>query len=254
MTPQYRRILLKLSGEALGSDDNGCMDPSVLKQLAEELIKLRRDNIEIGVVVGGGNIWRGAEAPWLEASTSHYMGMLATLMNALALRAVVESLGAPSAVISSLNVTDLVDGLTTRQAIKGMRAGKIVFFAAGTGQPYVTTDTGAVLWALKTDADVVLKATKVDGIYSSDPMKCAHAVRYDRITYTQAIRDELKVMDLTAFSLCMQYRLPIIVFKLTPYSNIRRAVFGEAIGTIVEEENNAKTSSQRCRNTHEKGC
>ena len=236
MVPQYRRVLLKLSGEALKGSGVSSLDQDLLSLLAQSLIEVHQDGVEIGVVVGGGNIWRGAEAPWLEASTSHQMGMLATLMNALALRATVESHGTPSSVISALHVTDLVDGVTARQAIDAMQSGKIVFLAGGTGQPYVTTDTGAVLWALKIGAEVVMKATKVDGIYSADPMKQPEATRYEHLTYTQAIRDELKVMDLAAFSLCMEHRLPISVFKLMPPSNIRRVVLGEPIGTTVEEE------------------
>lgn len=233
MTPLYNRVLLKLSGEMLkdGQTDHVfCFD--FMKQFAAEIIEISNSGVEIGIVVGSGNIWRGAENQEIEQTTSHQIGMLATVMNALALRELFEGLGGSSIVVSNLSLPQIIDNLNHKQVINRLENREIVVFGGGTGQPYFTTDTGAVVWALKVNADVILKATKVDGVYSSDPMKDPGAEKYTEIELSEAFRKGLKVMDDTAFSLCMKHKLPVIVYKLLP-GNTKRAIFEKNVGTLV---------------------
>ncbi len=235
--PIYKRVVLEISGEMLKGTSNNAtncpIDIEVLNDLAKELIAVRNHGVELGVVVGGGNIWRGAANHEIEPATSHQIGMLATVMNALAFRALLEKHGVNSYIASTLGITSIVEACNHHQVITRLARNEIVIFAGGTGQPFFTTDTGAALWALKIQANVILKATKVDGVYSADPFIDPNAQKYSQISYREAIQKELRVMDLTAFSLCKEHQIPIIVFKLTPPGNIKRAIFGEDIGTIV---------------------
>ncbi|MBM3238010.1 UMP kinase [Candidatus Poribacteria bacterium] len=234
--PIYKRVVLELSGEMMRgnpSDKNLPISFDFLNDLSTELVELQNCGIELGVVVGGGNIWRGASVQEIEQTTSHQIGMLATVINALALQAALNKQGINSFIASAIDIKPMVELCSHHQVIKRLKQKEIVIFAGGTGQPFFTTDTGAALWALKIQADVILKATKVDGVYSSDPFVDKKAKKYTQISYKEAIQKELRVMDLTAFSLCKEYQLPIIVFKLTPPGNIKRIVFGENIGTIV---------------------
>lgn len=252
--PIYKRVVLELSGEMMRGNlsETNSLSPSFippsqggkgdnkrlisfdfLNDLSAELAELQNCGIELGVVVGGGNIWRGASVQEIEQATSHQIGMLATVINALALQAALSKQGINSFIASAIDIKPMAELLSHHQVIELLEQKAIVIFAGGTGQPFFTTDTGAALWALKIQADVILKATKVDGVYSSDPLVDKNAKKYTQITYQEAIQQELRVMDLTAFSLCKEYQLPIIVFKLTPSGNIKRVIFGENIGTIV---------------------
>lgn len=234
--PIYKRVVLELSGEMMrGNPSNKDLPISFdfLNDLSTELVELQNCGVELGVVVGGGNIWRGASVQEIEQTTSHQIGMLATVINALALQGVLNKQGINSFIASAVDIKPIVELCSHHQVIKRLEQKEIVIFAGGTGQPFFTTDTGAALWALKIQADVILKATKVDGVYSSDPFVDKNAKKYTQISYQEAIQKELRVMDLTAFSLCKEYQLPIVVFRLTPPGNIKRIVFGENIGTII---------------------
>jgi uridylate kinase len=251
--PIYKRVVLELSGEMMrgnqsappspppstggksgGKEDKNCLISfDFLNDLSTELAELQNCGIELGIVVGGGNIWRGASVQEIEQTTSHQIGMLATVINALALQAALNKQGINSFIASAIDIKQIAELYSHQQVIKRLEQKEIVIFAGGTGQPFFTTDTGAALWALKIQADVILKATKVDGVYSSDPFVDKNAKKYKQISYKEAIEKELRVMDLTAFSLCKEYQLPIIVFKLTPFGNIKRIVLGENIGTII---------------------
>ncbi len=233
----YKRILLKLSGEALQGRQKYGLDPKVITSVAEELKDVRELGLEIAVVVGGGNIFRGVvtSAKGMERSIADYMGMLATGINALALQGVLEKMGVDTRVQSAIEMRDLAEPYIRRRAIRHLEKGRVVIFAGGTGNPYFTTDTAAALRATEIGAEVILKATKVDGVYSSDPMLDPKAKKYGRLSYIEVIKRKLKVMDSTAISLCMDNSLPIIVFNLKRKGSIKRAVLGEPIGTIVEE-------------------
>ncbi len=234
-TPRYRRILLKLSGEALSAGGACGIDAEALANIAGQLKEVQALGVQVVVVIGGGNILRGAEAGnrGIDRVTGDFMGMLATLINALALQDALEKLGAATRVQSALNVAEVAEPFIRRRAVRHLEKGRIVIFAAGTGNPFFTTDTAAALRAAEINADVILKATKVDGVYDCDPKKNPDAKRFDRITYREAIERQLRVMDMTAFSLCMDNRMPIIVFDLFGDHNIRRVVLGEPIGTLV---------------------
>lgn len=232
---KYRRILLKLSGEALlGSEDYG-IDPKVLNQLGTEIIEVARSGVQVGLVVGGGNIFRGAglAASGMDRATGDHMGMLATVMNALALQDAIEKLGAPCRVMSAIKINEVCEDYIRRRAIRHLEKGRIVVFAAGTGNPFFTTDSAAALRAIEINAEVMLKATKVDGLYSADPKKDPNAQRFERISYDEAIERKLAVMDTTAFALCRDYRMPIRVYDMNTEGNLMRIVRGEAIGTLV---------------------
>lgn len=235
--PNYKRVLLKLSGEALAGSESYGISPDVISALSAELAEIRRGGCEIAIVVGGGNIFRGlaASETGMDRSTGDYMGMLATVLNSLALQDAIEKLGVESRVQSALTIRQVAEPYIRRRATRHLEKGRIVIFAAGTGNPFFTTDTAASLRAMEIGADVIMKATRVDGVYSADPEKDPNAKRYTSLTYKQVLNDSLRVMDATAISLCMENSMPIVVFDGTKPGNISRAIAGEPIGTIVGE-------------------
>ncbi len=234
-SPAYRRILLKLSGEALMGDQNYGIDPAVTSQIATDVGEIEALGVQTAIVIGGGNIFRGlaASARGMDRATADYMGMLATVINALALQDALEHCAITTRVLTAIEMRAVAEPFIRRRAIRHLEKGRVVVFAAGTGNPYFTTDTAAALRAMEIKADVILKATKVDGIYTADPIKHPDATRLEEITYLQVLEQGLQVMDATAISLCMDNRLPIIVFNLRTPGNLRRAVLGEAVGSIV---------------------
>jgi uridylate kinase len=234
-TPHFKRILLKLSGEALMGDAPYGIDPAVATRIAQDIAEIQSLGVQTAVVIGGGNIFRGlaASARGMDRSTGDYMGMLATVINALALQDALEKNGVPTRVLTAIEMRQVAEPFIRRRAVRHLEKGRVVVFAAGTGNPYFTTDTAAALRAMEMKAEVILKATKVDGIYTADPVKHPDATRYDRISYLQVLQERLQVMDATAISLCMDNKLPILVFNLKTPGNIRRVVMGDAIGTIV---------------------
>jgi uridylate kinase len=231
----YRRILLKLSGEALMGEKPYGIDPAVTSQIARDVLEIQSLGVQTAIVIGGGNIFRGvaASAKGMDRATGDYMGMLATVINGLALQDALEQHGILTRVLSAIEMRAVAEPFIRRRAMRHLEKGRTLIFAAGTGNPYFTTDTAAALRALEIKADVIMKATKVDGIYTSDPMKDPDARRYDRISYLEALEQRLQVMDATAISLCMDNRLPILVFNLRTPGNLRRAVLGEAVGSVV---------------------
>jgi uridylate kinase len=233
--PVYKRILLKLSGEALRADRHLEIDPSTVHKIAEEIREIKGLGVEIGIVIGGGNIFRGlsASARGMDRVTADHMGMLATVINSLALQDFLEKEGIPTRVMSAIRLEAMTENYIRRRAIAHLDKGRVVIFAAGTGNPYFTTDTAAALRAIEVNANAILKGTKVDGIYNADPMKDKNAVRYDVISYNEVIDKQLGVMDATAITFCRENRIPIIVFKLLQSGNLKRIVLGEKIGSIV---------------------
>lgn len=232
----YRRILLKLSGEALMGEQNYGIDVNVARTVAEELKALNELGIEVAIVVGGGNIFRGVSksAGNMDRSSADYIGMLATVMNAVVLQDALEKVSVHTRVLSAIDIPQLAEPFIRRRAIRHLEKRRIVIFAAGTGNPYFTTDSAAALRALEIKADIILKGTKVEGVYSADPMTDSTATRYDRITYQEVLERQLRVMDASAISLCMDNNLPIVVFNMRTPGNIRRVVTGEAgVGTTV---------------------
>jgi uridylate kinase len=234
-SPAYRRILLKLSGEALMGEQNYGIDPAVTSQIATDIGEIQALGVQTAIVIGGGNIFRGvaASARGMDRATADYMGMLATVINALALQDALEHYGITTRVLTAIEMRAVAEPFIRRRAIRHLEKGRVVVFAAGTGNPYFTTDTAAALRAMEIKAEVILKATKVDGIYTADPLKHPEATRFEEITYLQVLEQGLQVMDATAISLCMDNRLPIIVFNLRTLGNLRRAVLGETVGSIV---------------------
>jgi len=237
-SPKYSRIVLKISGEALkekGSSDS--VSPQIVQKVAASIAEVSKMGVEVAVVVGGGNIWRGLAASHrgMNRATADYMGMLATVINGMALMSALEDLGHSTRVQTAIQMNNVAEPFIVRRAIRHLENGHIVIFVAGTGNPFFSTDTTAALRANEVGADIILKATKVDGIYDSDPMKNPEAKRFDTLTYTDALTRRLEVMDSTAFSLCMDNAMPIIVFDMSDPSNILRAVRGEAIGTLVSD-------------------
>ncbi|MGE0463816.1 MAG: UMP kinase [Vicinamibacterales bacterium] len=233
--PSYKRILLKLSGEALMGEQSYGVDPAVTTRIAQDIADIRSLGVQTSIVIGGGNIFRGlaASARGMDRSTADYMGMLATVINALALQDALEQHGVATRVLTAIEMRAVAEPFIRRRAVRHLEKGRVVVFAAGTGNPYFTTDTAAALRAMEMRAEVILKATKVDGIYTADPMKHADATRYDRVSYLQVLQERLQVMDATAISLCMDNKLPIVVFSLTEPGSIRRVVMGEPVGTTV---------------------
>jgi uridylate kinase len=233
--PVYSRILLKLSGEALMGDQAYGIDPAVANQIAIEIGEIQQLGVQTGVVIGGGNLFRGlaASAKGMDRSTADYMGMLATVINALALQDALEHHGVTTRVVSAIEMRAVAEPFIRRRAIRHLEKGLVVIFAAGTGNPYFTTDTAAALRAMEMRAEVIMKGTKVDGIYSADPMVDKTAERFTTISYLEVIKRNLKVMDATAVTLCMDNKLPIVVFELRQHGNLRRVVMGEPIGTTV---------------------
>jgi len=234
-SPAYRRILLKLSGEALMGEQSFGIDPAVASQIARDVAGVRRLGVEVALVIGGGNIFRGvaASARGMDRATADYMGMLATCINALALQDALEHEGVVTRTVTAIEMRAVAEPFIRRRAERHLEKGRVVIFAAGTGNPYFTTDTAAALRAMEIKAEVIFKATKVDGIYTADPVKHPEATRFDTISYLQVLERGLQVMDATAISLCMDNRMPIVVFNLRTPGNLERAVLGEAIGSLV---------------------
>jgi uridylate kinase len=233
--PTYKRVLLKLSGEALMGERQYGIDPAVTSQIARDVKEIQQLGVETAIVIGGGNIFRGlaASARGVDRATGDYMGMLATVINALALQDALEQNGVVTRVMSAIEMRAVAEPFIRRRAVRHLEKGRAVIFAAGTGNPYFTTDTAAALRAMEIRASVIMKATKVDGIYTADPMKDPTATRYDTISYLEVLEKRLQVMDATAISLCMDNQLPILVFNLRTPGNLRRAVLGEAVGSVV---------------------
>jgi uridylate kinase len=235
MPPAFGRVLLKLSGEALMGDQPFGIDPAVTSFIAHEIGEVQQTGVQIGIVIGGGNLFRGlaASAKGMDRSTGDYMGMLATVINGLALQDALEHHGIVTRLATAIEMRAVAEPFIRRRALRHMEKGRVVVFAAGTGNPYFTTDTAAALRAMEMKAEVLLKATKVDGIYTADPMTTPDAERYDTISYIKVLERGLKVMDATAISLCMDNKLPIIVFNLRTHGNLKRVVSGEQVGTTV---------------------
>jgi uridylate kinase len=233
--PKYGRILLKLSGEALLGDRQYGVDPAVCAFIAQQVADVRSGGVEVGIVVGGGNIFRGlsAAAQGMDRATGDYIGMLATVMNGLALQDAVERMNIPTRVMSAIAMNEIAEPYIRRRAVRHIEKGRVVIFVAGTGNPYFTTDTAAALRAVEIGAEVLMKATKVDGVYDADPMTVPGARRYDRLEYSDLLRDQLKVLDGAAVSLCMENDLPIVVFDLNGPDNIARVASGQAVGTLI---------------------
>jgi len=236
--PKYSRILLKLSGEALAGKQGYGIDPEVISSIAAEVRDVVALGVQVALVIGGGNIFRGVAAAsrGMDRASADYMGMLATVMNSLALQDALEQLEVKTRVQSAIEMQAVAEPYIRRRAVRHLEKGRVVIFAAGTGNPYFTTDTAASLRAMEIGADVILKATKVDGVYSADPAKDKDAVKFPSLSYLDVLKMGLQVMDATATSLCMDNKLPIVVFDLTCPGNIKRVVLGEAIGTIVKGE------------------
>ncbi|MBI5491810.1 MAG: UMP kinase [Deltaproteobacteria bacterium] len=232
---KYSRILLKLSGEALMGEKEYGVDTNVVNAIASEVTEVHHLGVQVALVIGGGNIFRGvsASAKGMDRATADYVGMLATVINSLMLQDALEKKGVFTRVISAIEMKELAEPYIRRKAVRHLEKGRVIIFAAGTGNPYFTTDTAASLRAMEIHADVILKGTKVDGVYDRDPMKDPHAKRYKRLKYIDVLKDGLKVMDTTAISLCMDNNLPIIVFSIKESGNLMKIVKGEDIGTIV---------------------
>lgn len=237
--PLYKRILLKLSGEALLGDKSFGIDSKIVHYIASELKEVSRAGVQIAIVIGGGNIFRGLEASaeGMERTSADYMGMLGTVLNALALQNSLEQVGIPTRVQSAIELKQLAEPYIRRKAVRHLEKGRIVIFAAGTGNPYFTTDTAAALRAVEVEAEIILKATKVDGVYSGDPLQDSSAKKYSRITFMDVLKKGLRIMDSTAISLCMDNRLPIIVFSLMGDGNIKKILEGKKVGTLVKGGN-----------------
>lgn len=235
-TIKYRRILLKLSGEALAGDQGYGIDPDVINGIAAEIKEVSTLGVEIAVVIGGGNIFRGlaASSKGMDRASADYMGMLATVMNSLAMQDALEKQGVVTRVQSAIDMQQIAEPYIRRRAVRHLEKGRVVIFSAGTGNPYFTTDTAASLRAMEINAEVILKATKVDGVYSADPKKDKNAIKLSEITYLEVLQKGLQVMDATATSLCMDNNLPMIIFDMTQRDNIKKVVLGEKIGTIVQ--------------------
>lgn len=236
MKIKYKRILLKLSGESLMGDQKFGIDANMLQHYALQIKQLVEEGIEIAVVIGGGNIFRGlsAEKSGIERVQGDYMGMMATVINGMAIQSALESNGVYTRLISAIEMKEIAEPYIRRRAIRHLEKGRVVIFSAGTGSPYFTTDSAAALRANEIKADVILKGTRVDGIYSADPEKHPNAVKYDHISFTEVISKSLNVMDMTAFTLCQENNLPIIVFDINNPENLIKIVRGEKIGTLVE--------------------
>jgi len=232
---EKKRILLKISGESLMGDSNYGLNVSTTKFIANEIKKIFNSNIEICLIIGGGNIFRGIRgaAEGIDRSTSDYMGMLATIMNALSMQSILETIGVPTRVQSAINMSQIAEPYIRRKAIRHLEKGRVVIFGGGTGNPYFTTDTAATLRAIEIEADVILKGTRVDGIYTADPEKDETAKMYDSISFDEVYKKGLKVMDMTAFTLCRENNLPIKVFNMNQNGNLKKVCAGEKVGTLV---------------------
>ena len=233
--PPYKRVLLKISGEVLTGDGNYGIDPHVIGQIAREIKEVKNLGVEVAIVIGGGNIFRGmaASSKGMDRASADYMGMLATVLNGLALQDALEKIGVITRVQTAIEMRQVAEPYIRRRAMRHLEKGRVVILAAGTGNPFFTTDTTASLRAMEIGADVILKATKVDGIYEADPLVHQKAKKYDELTYFDVLKKKLKVMDATAISLCMDHQIPIIVFNLKKRGNIKRVILGEKVGTKV---------------------
>lgn len=236
-SPKFKRVLLKLSGEALGGQAGLSISPQALQRMAKQVREVQELGVELAVVIGGGNIFRGLSGSrrGIERASGDYMGMLATIINSIALQDALEKLGLATRVLSSITMSQIAEPFIRRRALRHLEKGRVVIFAGGTGNPYFSTDTAAALRANEIGADVILKATKVDGIYDSDPIKNPKAKRYATIAYSEALSKRLKIMDSTAFSMCMDNKMPIVVFDLFKPHNLRRVILGDKVGTRVSE-------------------
>ncbi len=233
--PKYKRILLKLSGEALMGEKSYGIDPNTLSAFTEEIKELHELGIQVGIVIGGGNIFRGMQSAGtgIDKVSGDNMGMLATVINCIAFQSALESKGISTRLQTAIKMEQIAEPFIRRRAIRHLEKGRVVLFAAGTGSPYFTTDTAAVLRAIEIEADVVIKGTRVDGVYDSDPEKNPHALKYESIKFQEVLEKDLRVMDQTAFALCKENKLPIIVFNLNEKGNLKRVISGEKIGTVV---------------------
>ncbi|MCK8058791.1 MULTISPECIES: UMP kinase [unclassified Fusibacter] len=236
MNAKYKRILLKLSGEALAGDKGTGIDHEVVIKVAEQIKFLINNGIEVAIVIGGGNFWRGRTSEDMDRGTADYMGMLATVINSLAIQDALDNLDVPCRVMSAIEMRQIAEPYIKRRANRHLEKGRVVIFAAGTGSPFFSTDTTAALRAAEVDAEVILLAKKVDGVYSADPNVDPTAIKFDKLTYKQIIDQGLGVMDQTAATLCMENNIPIMVFALKDTDNIRRVIEGESVGTIVKGE------------------
>ncbi len=234
---KYRRILLKLSGEALMGDQKHGIDPERLAVYAREIKQAVDEGVQLAIVIGGGNIFRGLQgaANGMDRVQGDYMGMLATVINSMALQAEIEKQGIPTRLLSGIAIEPVAEAMSRRKALEYLNEGKVVLIAAGTGNPFFTTDTAAALRAVEIKADVIMKGTRVDGVYTADPEKEKGAVKYDSVTYTEVYEKNLNIMDMTAFTLCMENKLPILVFNMNIPGNLHRIIKGENLGTIVRE-------------------
>lgn len=233
---KYKRILLKLSGEALMGEKQFGIDNDRLNQYAHEIKDISKEGVEVAIVIGGGNIFRGvqAEAGGMERTQGDYMGMLATMINGMALQSALEEAGVYTRLMSAIKMEEIAEPFIKRRAVRHLEKGRVVIFGAGTGNPYFTTDTAASLRAIEIGADVILKGTRVDGIYSDDPEQVSDAIKFDKITFAEVIKKGLKVMDMTAFTLCSENDLPIVVFDMNQPGNLKKVIIGDPIGTLVE--------------------
>lgn len=234
--PKYKRILVKLSGEAIGQEDGRGIDSDKLEKVVEQILELSKKEIEISIVIGAGNFWRGRYGQdYMERTTSDYMGMIATTLNALALQDMLESKGAYTRVMTAIEMKQIAEPYIRRRAVRHLEKGRIVIFACGTGSPYFTTDSAAALRAIEMEANVILLAKNVDGVYNKDPKKYEDAKKYEEVTYMQTISEKLGVMDTTAITLCMENKIPILVFALNEKDSLIKAVSGKKIGTLIEK-------------------
>lgn len=238
MTLKYKRVLLKLSGEALQGEKSYGIDPEFLRKLAKEIKEVSDLGVQVAIVIGGGNIFRGVSGATqgMDRATADYMGMLATVINALALQDALEKEGLHTRVLTAIEMREIAEPYIRRRAIRHLEKGRVVIFGAGTGNPFFTTDTAAALRAAEINADVLLKATKVDGIYTADPLKDKNAKKLDKLSYKDVITNGIKVMDSAAVSLCMENNIPIVVFDVRKSGNLRKVVLGEEVGSLVEGE------------------
>ena len=235
---KYKRILLKLSGESLSGEKTSGIYPEMVEKICREIMSVKELGVEIGIVIGGGNIFRGTDEKYsfMNRASADYMGMLATIINAIALQNYLEKMGVPTSVLSAINIDKIAEPCVRNNALRYLENGRVVIFAAGTGNPFFTTDTAAAFRAIEIEANVVLKGTKVDGVYTKDPKIDSSAKKLDEVSYIQIVQEGLKVMDNTAVTLCMNHNVPIIVFNLFVKNNLKNIVLGNNIGTIVENK------------------
>lgn len=238
MTPKYKRILLKLSGEALMGEQNFGIDPARLQQYAADIKEVSEAGVEVAIVIGGGNIFRGMSGvgSGIDRAQGDYMGMLATVINGMALQSALENVGLYTRLLSAIKMEQICEPYIRRRAIRHLEKGRVVIFGAGTGNPYFTTDTAASLRAIETEADVILKGTRVDGVYTADPEKDPTATKFDNITFKEVITQNLNVMDMTAFTLCAENNLPIIIFDMNKKGNLKNLLNGDNVGTLVSNK------------------